>query len=261
MKRDQRAIEPARGESSATGGAFRLESGLFTPSNSGTAQAFFAPLHYEPNYAYPLIVWLHGPGCDEFQLMRIMPIVSMRNYVAVAPRGFRGTYAGVEGETWGWSQDPRAVDEAEQRVLDAVEAAMQKYHVAPHRVFVAGFDCGGTMALRAAMNHPRRFAGAVSVGGAFPRGQTPLGQWAQARQLAVFLAFGHHSPLYSPEQACEDLRLCHAAGISTTLRQYPCGHQLSPDMLGDMDRWFMEQITAPQQSRERPGSKSACPPD
>ena len=51
-------------------------------------------MHYAPGYAYPLIVWLHGSGSDERQLQRIMPLVSMQNYVAVAPRGIPLTAAG-----------------------------------------------------------------------------------------------------------------------------------------------------------------------
>jgi hypothetical protein len=44
---------------------------------------------------------------------------------------------------------------------------------------------------------------------------------------------------------CEDLRLLHTAGLSVTLRQYPCGHELAPQMLADANRWIMEQINPP----------------
>ena len=64
----------------------QVEAGRFTPSGPGTNQWLFVPLHYEPNYAYPLIVWLHGAQDDERQLKRVMPFISLRNYVAVAPR-------------------------------------------------------------------------------------------------------------------------------------------------------------------------------
>jgi len=50
------------------------------------------------------------------------------------------------------------------------------------------------------------------------------------------------------------LRLLHTAGISVTLRQYPCEHQLSEQMLRDVDRWIMEQITAPAESPEASNS-------
>ena len=51
--------------------------------------ATFAPIHYEERYAYPLLVWLHGDAGSEQELREIMPLVSMRNYVAIAPRGSR----------------------------------------------------------------------------------------------------------------------------------------------------------------------------
>jgi phospholipase/carboxylesterase len=62
--------------------------------------------------------------------------------------------------------------------------------------------------------------------------------------LAVFLAAGRHSTVYNEQRVCDDLRLLHTAGMSITLRLYPCGHELSPQMLADVDRWIIEQITA-----------------
>jgi phospholipase/carboxylesterase len=93
------------------------------------------------------------------------------------------------------------------------------------------------------MDDPGRFAGALSVGGAVPRGHTPLHRLTEARRLPVFLAVGRDSRLYSPDAACDDLRLLHAAGMSIILRQYPCGQELTQQMLRDVDRWIMEQIT------------------
>jgi len=240
--------------------AFAVESGLFVAPARESARALFAPLHYEPNYAYPLLVWLHGPGSDERQLMRIMPLVSMRNYVAVAPRGLGMT--GHDGrQIFGWSQSPQHIQQAEQRILDCIDEAEEKYHVSPKRLFLAGFDCGGTMAFRVAMNHPTRFAGVLSVGGGFPSGQNPLGQWTRARRLAVFVAVGRDSLEYAPARACDDLRLFHAAGLSVTLRQYPVGHELAPQILRDVDRWIIEQITAPADPAVPSDRPSSCPSD
>ena len=57
----------------------------------------FVPKHYEPRYAYPLLVLFHGRGGDEQQLLRIMPQLSNRNYVAVALRGPERTRARRDG--------------------------------------------------------------------------------------------------------------------------------------------------------------------
>jgi phospholipase/carboxylesterase len=216
---------------------------LATTSTTDVPHTLFAPLHYESGYAYPLIVWLHGQAQDERHLLRIMPLVSMRNYVAVAPRGTSLPAAGKAA--LGWHQTVEHVLEAEQRIFHCVQIARKKLHVAAHRVFLAGFDCGGTMAFRLAMNHPQLFAGALSLGGAFPAGDTPFRHLADARRVPLFLAVGRDSTQYGSEAVCRDLRLLHSAGMSITLRQYPCGHELAPQMLTDVDRWIIEQITSP----------------
>src|SRR5713226_9848406 len=47
----------------------------------------FAPTCYEPRYPYPLIVFLHGYGGNEEQILRLAPRVSRRNYVSIGLRG------------------------------------------------------------------------------------------------------------------------------------------------------------------------------
>lgn len=214
----------------------------------GSAYALLAPMHYEANYAYPLVVWLHGPGDDEQQVKRVMPLVSMRNYVSVAPRGTISlpTPAGSP-PAYGWSQSAEHQAGAEQRVLDCIEAASRRFNIARRRVFLAGYDCGGTMALRLAMSLPRRFAGVLSVGGQFPAGHNPLGRYAEARRIPLFVACGQEAQKYPAERVCEDLRLYHSAGMAVSLRVYPGGDEISPHMLPDMDRWIMEQVASIKQ--------------
>ena len=102
------------------------------------------------------------------------------------------------------------------------------------------------MAIRIAMNHPSHFAGVISLCGPFPTGRTPFGNLLEARRLGIFLAAGRSSLEYPAAQVCEDLRLLHAAGLSITLRQYPCGHELMLQMLSDVDRWIIEQVAPPR---------------
>ncbi len=226
---------------------FEIESALFSRSVEDSSHAFFAPLHYESKYAYPLLVWLHGPGHDdERQLVRIMPLISMRNYVAAAPRGF----CSDNSQALDWPQDPQSIELASHRIFDCIEAARERFNVAAKRVFLGGFDGGGTMAIRLALSQPECFAGVLSLGGALPRGHQPFGRLVEARRLPAFLAMGRDSEIYGPDQACDDLRLLHTAGVSVTLRQYPCGHQLSDQMLRDVDRWMMEQIATPAETSE-----------
>lgn len=196
------------------------------------------PLHYESNYAYPLLVWLHGPGSDEREIRRILPLVSLRNYVAV---GLRGPVS--RGGGFDWPQTAEAIATAGAHLDEAIAAARGKYSVHPQRIYVAGHGSSGTMALRLALDAPESVAGAISLGGPFPTGLAPLRRLAAARHLQLLLMQGRDSTSYPVRRVCEELRLLHAAGIGVTLRQYPCGDELTTQMLHDLDVWLMEQVT------------------
>src|SRR5690349_17523603 len=174
-------------QDSLAAGCNRMFPGVAAKRRDRTTSDYslFAPLHYEPRYAYPLLVWLHEDGGNERELRQLMPHVSVRNYVAVSARGV----AGVKGSdrAFCWEQS-------------------------------AGNGRGGTMALRVALQFPELFAGAVSLGGALPVGDSPLGRVKQARQLPLLLATCRESQAYPPAKVADDLRLLHAAGFSLALR-------------------------------------------
>src|SRR5712692_11523445 len=64
----------------------------------------FLPTGYEPNYAYPLLVFFHGHGGSDEQILRLAPRLSRRNYICIGLRGPEslGVRAdGSLGHTWG----------------------------------------------------------------------------------------------------------------------------------------------------------------
>src|SRR5262245_58860154 len=96
--------------------------------------SFLSPLHYEPNYAYPLIVWLHGPDDNENQLKKVLPLVSMRNYAAVAARGTVESGREAHLPRFNWQQTDDHIAAAEQRIFEAVSAAKHKFNIAAERI-------------------------------------------------------------------------------------------------------------------------------
>jgi phospholipase/carboxylesterase len=210
-----------------------------------TPHATFAPIHYEPGYAYPLVVWLHGGSDNEQQLHRVMPLVSMRNYVAVGPRGTsteRPARSGRRRGAFYWQQTDDDVELAEARVSECVEIAERRFHIHAERIFLAGFGCGGTMAIRVAWNDPGRFAGVASMGGPLPTANCPLRHVNSMRRMPCFLATARRSCEFPEAAVCRDLRLLHSVGCAVDLRQYPCGDELNTTMLADLDRWIMGLI-------------------
>jgi phospholipase/carboxylesterase len=224
------------------------EAGTIT-TDSSQDLTLVGALHYEPNYAYPLVVWLHGSGDSDRQLRRVMPLVSLRNYVAVAPRGTMDmSLTNHTAKGYRWVQSPEQIARAEQRIWHAIASAQDRYNIRPDRIYLAGYECGGTMALRIATEHADRFAGVLSLGGPFPDQGAPLARLHTARRLPLFIAACREGSYYPTEIVCENLRLLHTAGMSLTLREYPGGDGLSPMMLADVDRWIMEQISQATQS-------------
>ena len=229
---------------------FNFSSGAspsFHPATNETSpHTFFRPLHYEPGYAYPLIVWLHSPDNNEHQMQKLMRLVSTRNYVAVAPRGPVSGVGGTSGNGFSWRQSSDCIDQSEQRIFECLDLAAAKFNIHARRIIISGHGSGGTMALRVALRFPGQFAGAVSIGGPLPREQTPLLRLREARRLQLLLVRGSNSRSYPQAQVCEDLRLLHTGAIPVILRQYPCGNKIVERMLSDMDRWIMETIVTDQ---------------
>jgi phospholipase/carboxylesterase len=209
-----------------------------TPTSA--PHATFAPLHYEPGYAYPLIVWLHSRSGNEQHLRRVMPHVSMRNFVAIAPRGTVSKRPG----RFHWAQDANGIEQAEAAVFDCIAAATERFNVHCDRVFLAGSGSGGTMAVRVAWNHPQRFAGVATLGGPLPTELCPLRHVNDIRRLPCLVAMSRKSRAYPELQVCRDLRLMHSAGCTVALRQYPGEEDLTTGMLSDLNCWLMEIVCA-----------------
>jgi phospholipase/carboxylesterase len=202
--------------------------------------ALFAPIHYERNYAYPLLVWLHGHGGSERELRQLMPNVSVRNYVGAAARGEQISRDAANACTW--EQSAEAFEAAADSVTECIEHAERRYNIHRDRIFLAGRGVGGTMALRIGLQFSLPLAGVISIGGALPRGGCPFARVNDARKLPLMLMTCRGSEEYPPRQVADDLRLLHAAGCHLAIREYLCGDELYTDMFTDMDQWIMDKV-------------------
>ncbi|MBQ6158231.1 MAG: hypothetical protein IJJ20_04380 [Thermoguttaceae bacterium] len=220
----------------------------------------FSPIHYEPKYAYPLLVWFHSPGADETEIFRVMPQMSLRNYVAVAPRGLTPEETGsrrvdrfrsLEGNVgrfaalYDWTETAATLDRAETRVFEAIDRARLRCHLAPNRIFLAGIGAGGSMAMRLGARYPERFAGVISFSGGFPMIPSSLSKWEALRRLPMVMMIGSKNPVFSPAAVSKQLRLFHTAGMSVSIRQYHTADDTAPQMFRDANQWIMEQVTQP----------------
>lgn len=207
------------------------------PQQSRREFSLFLPSHYQASYAYPLIVWLHQDGSNRDEILELMPKVSCRNHIAIAPQSNFGGISPIA-----WPDCDESIEAAYQTVLASVDSVSSRFNINSDRIYLAGAGTGGTMALNIAFQRPDVFAGVVSIDGPMNPDEVPLHDWERCRDLNVLLSSFRNSISFCEDDLCHSLRLLHVAGFSTTVRQYPGETRLDQKVLSDLNRWIMEQI-------------------
>ena len=236
---------------------FRPEEGFYT-SEVETPRPLpirtFAPVGYEPRYAYPLIVFLHGEGGNEEQILRLAPRVSRRNYVSIGLRGpvcLGPNRKGALGFSWG---DAGHFDLIEDYLLGAIQETRRHYHIHSERIFLAGFAQGAA----ACLPHGLALPGKARRHHCLERRHAARGSAAPASAGNAGLARLHRAryrQLGRPiEHGRADQRLLWSAGIDVTTKTYPTNHRLHADMLRDINRWIISQLTPESPGTAVPGS-------
>ena len=226
---------------SGAGGGSLADASL---ASVASPQSFFVPIHYEANYQYPLLVWLHNDGFNENQIDHVMPHVSTRNYLATGVRGTRA--ADSVGHQFDWHDSPAAIDAAHDKVLAAVDQACQRYSVHSSRIILAGYRSGGTMAMRIAMRNPDRFAAVASLGGRMPSGGKVLANLALLRKrgLPMLWQVATASSWFDRQALQSDIRAAMLLRAKVEIRQYSGDDEMNTAILSDFNHWIMNRIVA-----------------
>jgi phospholipase/carboxylesterase len=202
----------------------------------------FLPTGYEPNYAYPLLVFFHGHGGNEEQILRLAPRLSRRNFICIGLRGTQALGDRPDGEAaYTWSDRGQQDALTEDYVLRAVEETRRNYHVHSERIYLAGFCEGALSAYRMGLSFPERFAGIISLNGKLPPRGSLFLRLPDIRRLRAFIGHGIANAVVPFASARDDFRLLYTAGLDVCLHTYAATHRLHPHMLRDINRWVIEQ--------------------
>lgn len=204
----------------------------------------FLPAGYEPNYPYPLLVFLHGRGGNEETVLRLAPRLSRRNFISIALRGPHFVGNRPSGRAcYCWGADDSGNSSIEDYIFHAVAKTRREYHVHSERIFLAGVCEGATTAYRLALSYPEKVAGVIALNGSLPA-RGPLFRLPAVRGLKVLIGHGIANAIVPLSMARRDRKLLYTAGLDVRMHTYATTHKLHPDMLKDANRWVMEQITA-----------------
>jgi phospholipase/carboxylesterase len=201
----------------------------------------FLPVNYEPRYPYPLLVFFHGHGGNEEQILRLAPRLSRRNYISIGLRGPIALGSRADGQkrfSWG---DAASISVVEDYLIRAVEQTRLSYHVHSERIYLAGFAEGSAMAYRLGLTFPEKLGGVISLNGLMPRHNRPLLRFPAVRSLRVFIGHGIANSIIPLSMVRQDCRLLYTAGLDVEMNTYPTTHKLHPDMLRDINRWIIKR--------------------
>jgi phospholipase/carboxylesterase len=214
-----------------------LAEGFYTsllPGPRSWPVRLFLPTGYEPSYRYPLLIFLHGHGSNEEQVLRLAPRLSRRNFLSIALRGLE-PLPGARRWTWGSAASVLA----EEYVFQALEHVQSRYAVHPQRVYLVGCREGAALAYRLGLSFPEYFAGILSLNGLLPRHDPPRWRWPAVRRLRIFLAHGIANAILPLSLARQDRQALQTAGLAVSWHTYPTTHRLHADMLRDANRWLI----------------------
>lgn len=207
---------------------------------AGKPLTLYLPERYEPNYQYPVIIWLHSENSDEEEVLDMMPQISDQNFMAI---GFRGNVENKTGCTWGNSNIERALFFSE--LHDTVRELRREFHIHSERIYLAGMDAGAAMAMQGMLHHPEWFAGAIAINGNFSEVESPLAKFRALDEQRVLLMETVNRPQHSPVTHYETIkagRLLHSAGVDATSEIYQTSDACNPQILSRINHWIMQSI-------------------
>ena len=196
----------------------------------------------ETSHPQKAIILLHGAGSNEQDLFRLSGQLPDDVYV-IAPRGpftlGDGRYAwyNVDFSTG------RPVINAEQETLSRklilafIGQLKQKYQIG--EVYLGGFSQGAIMSYGIGLTNPNEAQAIISLSGRILDEIRPLiHAGVNLQKLAVFVAHGIQDNTLPIHYARAAKELLENLEVKLTYQEYPIGHQISNDVLKDLNNWL-----------------------
>jgi phospholipase/carboxylesterase len=212
---------------SATMDAGALDVAVETCQSAPGCDEVYVPENYEPNYAYPLIAWLHAAGAPNGRLERRMRLVSERNYFGVSVP----------------IADGKCVEE---QVFETVARLRRRYHLHTERIYLVGFGTAGTCALEAELSQPEWFGGIVAISAPLPRTKSLLARFKDLRGKRVLLGVSESAGVQAVSAVTDAQKLLWSAGMHVRTLECSASAESCPALLRELDRWIMQAIEQPE---------------
>jgi phospholipase/carboxylesterase len=139
----------------------------------------------------------------------------------------------------GFWQNEEHLREADQSVAALIRREIAR-GVPGKRLVLAGFSQGGAVVLHAGLRYPEQIAGILALSAApLPAEKDVTGDKPQASLATpVFLAHGTEDSIVPIAQAQETRHWLARRAQTVEWHEYPMGHGVSAEELGDISGWL-----------------------
>ena len=205
------------------------------------------PDGYSPDRDYPLIILLHGFGSNMEDLASLAPAINREGYVYACPQASLPFQIGPGITGYGWT--PRGPEATSQDIKDAEDRldtffgqVMDQYRVSPGRVLLMGFSQGGGMTYRCGLRQPQLFAGLAALSGTLPTSDDLRQRLPADRSQPIFIAHGVNDSVLPVDRGRAARDFLEAEGYKPRYTEYVMGHEISPEVLQDLNPWASEVL-------------------
>jgi phospholipase/carboxylesterase len=203
-----------------------------------------APLSTNSPGPHPALIFLHGRGTDENDLLGLVPSFDPRLLIVSVRAPYEFSSGGY---TWFnlYEQDDVKVDEiisSREALIKCLEEVQQKYPIDKKRIFLFGFSMGAMMSLTLSLSYPDRFKGVVAHSGLLLQNEGLLYRWNELKGVSFFIEHGTYDPVVPIELGRQAHRRLVDAKANVQFKEYPIQHTISEESLNDAVGWLNKQI-------------------
>ena len=201
------------------------------------------PTNMDPTKKYPAIFLLHGMGSHEDDLPQLVQDFQEQCHIF----SLRGPITQHPGYAFFTIQE---VGQPDRAIFDKVLIALQRfileaieeYQIDPHKVFVLGFSQGAVLAQSLAFVMGNLVTGIVALSGYTPKFVTEEYAIRSVEHLHAFISHGDYDYVIPSQWGMESKEIFEQFGATVTFKQYPDGHDVTPDNLRDLVAILAQQL-------------------
>jgi predicted peptidase len=172
---------------------------------SGIWTYYLLPYNYNPNYSYPIFIYLHGVGG---QIAAGTQLGSSGGAFDFNTPAFRNQYPAIvllpncEGSSfsnsWGGTTTPTANMPCENGVIAAVQDMIAKYSIDQSRIYISGHSLGAIGTDHMLMRYPNLFTAGLAASGGLFDGTTAQQFATQNAKVPYYAVHGSVDTTVSP---------------------------------------------------------------